>query len=493
MADVYDELGPLEDDEDAPSPRGRPAGGEGDDDGMTHEGVTISEDMIMKGVSKADTRRGAHETLDTYLARLTHLTLNGKNIGHIDHLAYTPGVRVLYLYDNVIRRLQGFDDLTKLTHLYLQNNLIERITGLDRLVNLAKLYLDGNRISYVDGLEKCGRLEELHVSGQRLGPSEELRFNPGCMEAVGTSLMVLNAAGSKVRDAKPLMELLALRRLDLSKCKIESIRDIEPVLVNCRHLVTLDVRGCPIAKNPKHREHVTLLSESLTMLNDRDIKPHERKFLVQLQTRRMQKRAAATSQQQVQDQHLETIANLGAGTVDHGFDGHPFGSSRASPTGSNFSAASPTNWATGPVGPSGSVVGGLGGGMSELTLQVPDDGMGGSGYGGGMGGARSPRSGGGMGYYGSGALSPRRGGPGGSGGRVGGLGFGSSAPQRVPPPPGAMGSLGVGGVSSAAYAGGAKITGGLSSNQENMNHRYGGSAVNRPGPDTTSRFEVPDE
>ena len=89
---------------------------------------------------------------------------------------------------------------------------------------------------------------------------------------------------------------------------------------------TLDVRGCPFAKNPKHREHVTLLSDSLQTLNDRDIKPHERKFLVQLQTRRMQKRAAQQQQQQQQEQHLETIANLGAGTVDHGFDG--FGSAR---------------------------------------------------------------------------------------------------------------------------------------------------------------------
>ena len=66
-----------------------------------------------------------------------------------------------------------------------------------------------------------------------------------------------------------------------------------PYSANCRHLQALDVRGCPIAKNPKHREHITLLSESLVTLNDKAIKPHERKFLVQLQMRRMQKRAVA--------------------------------------------------------------------------------------------------------------------------------------------------------------------------------------------------------
>ena len=101
---------------------------------------------------------------------------------------------------------------------------------------------------------------------------------------------------------------------------MESVRDLEPVLLNCARLRSLDVRGNPFAKNPKHRDHVTLLSDSLQTLNDREIKPHERQFLIQLQTRRMQKREAARQRSQQQRQHLETIANLGEGTVDHGFD-----------------------------------------------------------------------------------------------------------------------------------------------------------------------------
>lgn len=137
---------------------------------------------LYASVSKADSRRGLHESMEGYLARLTHLTLNEKNIGRIDMLVMTPGLRVLYLYDNCIRRMHALDELTKLTHLYLQNNLIERIAGLDRLKTLTKLYLDGNRISYVDGLEHCTNLEELHISGQRLQPGEELRFNPSSME-----------------------------------------------------------------------------------------------------------------------------------------------------------------------------------------------------------------------------------------------------------------------------------------------------------------------
>lgn len=288
----------------------------------TGEGREVTREMVMAGVAKAESKRGLNEAVEAYLARLTHLTLDGRNIGgKVDVIASVlPGVRVLYLYDNVIRRMSGLERLTKLTHLYLQNNRIERVAGLENSPSLVKLYLDGNKIALVDGLEACVSLEELHVSGQKLEPSEELRFDPECLRSLSQTLQVLNASHNPLRDPRPIRELVQLRRLTLEKCAVESVRDLEPVLLNCSRLRSLDVRGNPFAKNPKHRDHVTLLSDSLQTLNDREIKPHERQFLIQLQTRRMQKREAARQRSQQQRQHLETIANLGEGTVDHGFD-----------------------------------------------------------------------------------------------------------------------------------------------------------------------------
>ena len=285
-------------------------------------GREVTREMVMAGVAKAESKRGLNEAVDAYLARLTHLTLDGRNIGgKMDVIASVlPGVRVLYLYDNVIRRMSGLERLTKLTHLYLQNNRIERVAGLENSPSLVKLYLDGNKITLVDGLEACVALEELHVSGQKLEPPEELRFDPACLRSLSRTLQVLNASHNPLRDPRPIRELVQLRRLTLEKCAVESVRDLEPVLLNCARLRSLDVRGNPFAKNPKHRDHVTLLSDSLQTLNDREIKPHERQFLIQLQTRRMQKREAARQRSQQQRQHLETIANLGEGTVDHGFD-----------------------------------------------------------------------------------------------------------------------------------------------------------------------------
>jgi len=59
-------------------------------DGVT--GVTLSEEMIIRSASKADTRRGQHESLEEYLKRLTHLSLNEKNIGRAVQVGRTTAV-----------------------------------------------------------------------------------------------------------------------------------------------------------------------------------------------------------------------------------------------------------------------------------------------------------------------------------------------------------------------------------------------------------------
>ena len=151
----------------------------------------MTRDVIVKSLSRADRQM---EDFDAHLRRLTHLRLDGKNIGRVDALATVPGVRVLYLYDNVISRLAGLDPLApSLTHLYLQNNNLPRVEGLAKLAKLQKLYLDGNRITYVDGLGGCAELEELHLSAQRLDPEEELEFDAQTMASLARSLRVLVA------------------------------------------------------------------------------------------------------------------------------------------------------------------------------------------------------------------------------------------------------------------------------------------------------------
>jgi protein phosphatase 1 regulatory subunit 42 len=100
--------------------------------------TVITQQLIAKCATRAETRRGQDEPLDKYLARLTHLKMDGRNIVHIDALGCAPGVRVLYLYDNAIRRMTNLAPLPHLTHLYLQNNALTRVEGLTSCVNLQK-------------------------------------------------------------------------------------------------------------------------------------------------------------------------------------------------------------------------------------------------------------------------------------------------------------------------------------------------------------------
>jgi hypothetical protein len=58
--------------------------------------------------------------LEKALAKLTHLPLNEKGYTKICNLKQCTGLRVLYLYDNRIERIEGLDFGNTLTHLYLQ-------------------------------------------------------------------------------------------------------------------------------------------------------------------------------------------------------------------------------------------------------------------------------------------------------------------------------------------------------------------------------------
>eukprot|EP00906_Rhabdomonas_costata_P003320 RCo005073 len=84
--------------------------------------------MLLKGCQLA---RGKGEPAEKLLKRATHLALQGKGIERISNLHLCSQLRVLYLYDNRIRSLEGLGGVSaQLTHLYLQNNDIGGLNGL---------------------------------------------------------------------------------------------------------------------------------------------------------------------------------------------------------------------------------------------------------------------------------------------------------------------------------------------------------------------------
>lgn len=93
-------------------------------------------------------------------------------------------LKVLYLHNNVLHKIENLTKLTQLTHLYLQWNQIDRIENLSSLKSLRTLFLGNNKISRLENLEKLTNLEELHIERQRLNDGTEFSFDFGCLDVL---------------------------------------------------------------------------------------------------------------------------------------------------------------------------------------------------------------------------------------------------------------------------------------------------------------------
>ena len=321
------------------------------DDGESEDdeagGKDVTREMVVSCVARAGSRRALNEKVDAYLARLTHVPLEGRGISaKLDVIASVcPGVRVLYLYDNAIAKMAGLSRLSKLTHLHLQNNRLTTIEGLGKCEHLEKLYVDGNCLRVISGLEACVNLRALHASNQRPaktrdGEDSSLRFDRPSLDAVAGALTHLDVSSCRFSDAKALGALVKLETVNLANCGLESLTELEPALALCSKLKHVDVRGNPLSRDKRHEDRVAVLGEGLLTVNGREVTARERAFLTRLERRRDKSRDGKgesnrrrlgdvpepgkslrrVNSHQHHQQHLETIANLGEGTVDHGFD-----------------------------------------------------------------------------------------------------------------------------------------------------------------------------
>ena len=318
-----------------------------DDDSKVEEagGKDVTREMVVSCVARAGSRRALNEKVDAYLARLTHVPLDGRGIANkLEVIASVcPGVRVLYLCDNKITKMAGLARLSRLTHLHLQNNRLTSIEGLGKCEHLEKLYVDGNCLREIKGLEACVNLRALHASNQRRTTNDSeadasLRFDQASLDAVAGALTHLDVSSCRFLDAKKLGSLAKLETANLGNCGLESLAELEPALALCSRLKHVDVRGNPLAKDPRHEDRVAVLGEGLQTVNGREVTARERAFLTRLERRREARRDGKgfgkgstraggpesslrrVNSHQHHQQHLETIANLGEGTVDHGFD-----------------------------------------------------------------------------------------------------------------------------------------------------------------------------
>jgi len=260
-------------------------------------GKDVTREMVVSCVARAGSRRALNEKVDAYLARLTHVPLDGRGItAKLEVIgSVCPGVRVLYLYDNKITKMAGLARLSRLTHLHLQNNRLTSIEGLGKCEHLEKLYVDGNCLREISGLEACVNLRALHASNQKKNPDSSgdssdsdtsLRFDQASLDAVAGALTHLDVSSCRFLDAKALGALAKLETANLANCGLESLAELEPALALCAKLRHVDVRGNPLAKDPRHAARVAVLGEGLRTVNGVEVTTRERLFLTRLERRR---------------------------------------------------------------------------------------------------------------------------------------------------------------------------------------------------------------
>ena len=200
----------------------------------------------------------------------THLFLTKRDIIGIDYLHQFCQLQVVDLRYNVIFSIVNFSNQSFLTTLYLQNNEIRRMDGFNFLVSLCVLFLDYNKVEIVENLNRCP-LRTLSVKGQILPTGQTIAFEPICMKCLSPTLEIIDVCKNRLLSIKPLSRLVKLRNLEASD---NDFNDLEEFLVTVsafQKLETLNLIRTPIAEDSAHVKEVVTACIRLTNLNGRNI------------------------------------------------------------------------------------------------------------------------------------------------------------------------------------------------------------------------------
>ncbi|XP_024275682.1 dynein axonemal assembly factor 11 isoform X2 [Oncorhynchus tshawytscha] len=140
--------------------------------------VLITEDMVR--------RRAEHNNCE--ILSLEEVSLHQQDIEKIEHIdKWCMDLKILYLQNNLIPRIENVYRLKKLEYLNLALNNVELIENLEGCESLQKLDLTVNfvgRLSSVKSLKNNLHLRELflYLDGKEIGRSERIRARQGLDE-----------------------------------------------------------------------------------------------------------------------------------------------------------------------------------------------------------------------------------------------------------------------------------------------------------------------
>ena len=164
-------------------------------------------------------KRAEHN--DGILSTLEEISLHQENIERIENLEfYCRHIKILYLQDNIIEKLENLDKLKELEYLNLAVNSISKIENLEKCESLNKLDLTMNFVdiedlkSSCDCLSKVPSLREIYLTGN---PCEKFKY---CREyVIGRCPQIIIYNGNEVKKSERIKarEMMDLMEKELEK------------------------------------------------------------------------------------------------------------------------------------------------------------------------------------------------------------------------------------------------------------------------------------
>ncbi|KAH8866193.1 Protein tilB like [Schistosoma japonicum] len=169
---------------------------------ILHTMVLITEDLIRK--------RAEHNDGEIY--SLEEISLHQQHIERIDHIQnWCKSLRILYLQNNLIPKIENLSKLKRLEYLNLALNNIEKIENLEGCESLKKLDLTINFVGdlmSIESLINVHFLEELYLTGN---PCTEY---PGYREFVVATLPQLKLLdGVEITKSERIVALQNLEKI----------------------------------------------------------------------------------------------------------------------------------------------------------------------------------------------------------------------------------------------------------------------------------------
>ena len=220
-------------------------------------------------------------------------------------LTLCSSVQVIYLHNNSIRRLEGLEWASHVTHLYLSHNRLERMAGLSHMHKLDKLYLSHNCISQFEALSPNDDslaastaphqpqpripLTELHLASQDLpAGSAGLTFSATSLQAIAPTLTFLDVSATHLSDdaLASLSPLYQLNTLLATNNQLTSLPLLLALLPSLPRLAILRLDENAVTRNKSYRASVVRDGRCIQELDGKAVRAEERQWLHALEEKR---------------------------------------------------------------------------------------------------------------------------------------------------------------------------------------------------------------